>query len=440
MNLPDELLLYTFSHLHAIRSYEPQSEAFKDKKQERARQCENTQRQATLYALTLTSRRFKNIAEPILYNAFINTTTWKGFKPLCLFLRTVSQRRHLAAYVQYAENRLWDYHGNGLYDDMELYGATDMVKDYFDTFGAILGFCSNLNHLSIVSLETAEVSLWRNLIRYKQPPFEMSTHGFQKLETLCLQIHTEDYGLGEESAWFRRISNALITVPTLKVLKASGITSGSAGFVTGQYKSLEDIDISECILDFSDLVSLAESSPHLKRFGCTWAYLNSVGFHLPDLYDALCSVQTSLEHLHLDTREVRFCAEDFPLQPLGSLRDFLELKCVELCESSLLANAMSLLDFPDQKLSTRISDRLPPNIEHLTLLVKSEYGYNEDCRIDEAFALWDLAEDCHRHLPHLKQIHIKSAYELSAPLLTRQFREAGVEFATIKELDMMQHD
>ncbi|KAH7117137.1 hypothetical protein B0J11DRAFT_442813 [Dendryphion nanum] len=433
LDLPDEILLQILAYLRIIRSYKTQSQAFRLKQEEITRQSKNRQREAAFYSLCLTSKRLHRVATPVLYEAFVNTTTWQGFKPLCLFLRTISQCSSLAYHVQYIENRLWDYLGNGLYDDLEFYGATEMVREYYETLATVIRLCRNISHLTVVSLETAEVSLWRGLIQLKSSPTQMASHGFLKLHTLCLQIHTEDYGLGEESSWFRRIANALLTVPTLKTLRASGVTSGDSAFVTGEYQSLETIDISECILDFDEVVQIASASPKLKHFGCSWAYLNSQGFHLPDLYASLNTQKKSLEYLCLDTREVRFCAEDFPFQPFGSIRDFEALKTIEMCEMSLLANTMSLLDFPDQRLPIRISELLPPCLESLSIMVKSEYGYNDDCRVDEVFALWDLADDCSKMLPYLRKVQIKSVYELSALLLTSRYREVGVTLSLVKE-------
>lgn len=440
MNLPDELVLHIISNFHAIRSFEPQAQAFRFKEKERSRQCENHLRQQALYALSRTSKRLKRISEALLYSAFMGSSTWRGFKPLRLFLKTLTEQPELACHVQYIENRLSDYMGNGLYDDLEFYGAVEMVKDYFNTLASVIGLSPNLVHLSVVSLETCEVSLWRHLVLDKIERPRMAMHGFSRLQTLCFQIHTEDYGLGEESAWFRRIANALLTVPSLRQIRASGATTGAVNTVDGKYQSLQTIDISECILDFSEIVQLASACEKLKHLGCHWAYLSSQGFHLPDLYSALSTHEETLEHLRLDTREVRLSADDFPMQPLGSLRGFKALKSIELCETSLLANTMSILDFPDQRLPTRISQLLPSSLETLTILVKSEYGYNDDCRIDEAFALWDLAEDCPKLLPNMKEVQIKSAFELQALNLTSQFGNIGVKLSLIREVEIPRYD
>lgn len=440
MDLPDELVLHIVSSFHAIESFDPQAQAFRLKEQEKARQCENNERRTALHALCLTSKRLRRICEPLLYSAFMGSSTWSGLLPLQLFIRTLTEQPALSDHVKYIENRLSDYLGNGLYDDLEFYGAVDMVKEYFDTLAEVIGRTRNLAHLNVVSLETSEVSLWRHLIQDKELPPRMAMHGFPKLQTLCLQIHTEDYGLGEESAWFQRITNALLSVPTLKQIRASGPTSGAVIPFPGKHKSLHTVDISECILDFVEVVQLTAACTRLKNIGVHWAYLNSHGFHMPDLYSALHIHANTLETLRIDTREVRFCADDFPLEPLGNFRMFPQLRSIEICETSLLANTMSILDFPDQRLSIRIAQLLPPSVENFTLLVKSEYGYNDDCRIDESFALWDLTEDCLTMLPNLNEVTIKSSYDLQAINLTASFRDAGVKLRLVREIDVPRYD
>ncbi|KAF2792858.1 hypothetical protein K505DRAFT_325870 [Melanomma pulvis-pyrius CBS 109.77] len=434
MDLPDELLLQITECLHLIRSDQPQSQAFKSKEQERSRQRENHQRQKALYALCLTSRRLNRMAEPLLYSAFLGSSTWRGFRPIKLFHQTVSDRPGLARHVKYVENRLSDYLGNGLYDDMEFYGAVDMVQEYFLKLASIVGHATNIQHLSVVSLETADVSFWCHIFGNELHP-QLATHGFPKLQTLCLQIQTEGYGLGDASAWFRRIANELTNVPTLTSLRASGVvTSGGSAPLVGRYKLLDTVEISDAILEFDEVMHLTSACENLKHFNCHWAFLNCDGLSQPsDLYPGLSPHKDTLETLHLDVREARFHHGPFALEPLGSLRGFTALKFVSICTTTLLATDLSILDFPDQHLPWRIAQLLPPSLESLTLLLQSDHGYDDDFRIDEAFALWDLAEDCETMLPNLKEFHIKSGHVLAALNLTKQFKEVGIDLRFIKE-------
>jgi hypothetical protein len=433
--LPDELVLHILSYYHAIRSYEPQSQAFKEKAKEKDRQRENHLRRKALCAVSLTSQRLKRVAEPILYSAFVGSLTWMGVRSLCLFHRTLTERPVLAPCIQYIEIRLSDYLGNGLYDDLELYGAVDMVTEYFNTLASIIGRSVNLVHLSVVSIETSDVSLWRHLVKTENHTPRMAMHGYSKLRTLCLQIHTGEYGLDEGWACFRRITNALLTVPTLEHILASGVTSGCMDHVPGNFTSLTTIDISECILELDDVIHMVSACNHLKRFGCHWAYLRSRGFHLPNLYAALLAHKNSLEYFHLDAREVQrpIDEDDDRFEALDSLREFDELKSVEVCEGSLLSTPISLIDFPDQRLPMNIAELLPESLESLTLLLSPEYGYPDDFRIDDSFALWDLADECPGMLPNLKRVRIKSEYLTRAVNLPSYFRNFGVELSSVSE-------
>ena len=429
MSLPDELLLHVVSSLGYIQSAKPQAQAFRNREKESTRQRENHDRRIALHALCGTSQRLKRVSQSVLYSAFMGSATWSGFIPLCRFLRTLREEPGLARHVQYFENRLSDYKGNSLYDSLEVLGAVEMVKDYFDTLVATICLTPNLTHLSVVSLETSEVSLWRHIVKDKDKDAlpHMAAHGFPKLESLCLQIHTEDYGIGEESAWFRRITNALMTVPTLKTLNVSGATSGSVvPIYNGKHKCLQDIQITESILDFDELVQLVSSCTDLKRLSCDWAYLTTQLFHLPDLHNALTAHADSLRTLRLDAREVRLQEVDSSFQPLPSLRDFTALQTVELCEASLFANNSSILDVPNQILPTRIAHLMPPSLRSLTILIKANTGYNNDRRLDEAQGLCDLADDCPTMLPNLHQVWIKWKYSLRAASLTARFRDVGV--------------
>jgi len=434
MDLPDELLLQITDHFHVIRSFQPQSEAFKLKNQERTRQCENHIRQKTLYSLCLTSRRLRRISEPVLYSAFVSSTTWRGFEPIKRFHQTISKHPEFAQRLQYVENRLSDYLGNGLYDDMNFFGAVDMVEEYFLKLASIVNHSPNIEHLSVVSLETSDVSFWRHVLGTKLQS-TIATHGFPKLQTLCLQIQSGDYGLIDGSGWFRRITDALTTVPTLKTLRANGVvSSGDFSPLPGRYKCLETIEISECILDFDQVVQLTSACENLKHFGCQWAFLNCNALvHPSDLFDGLSPHKDTLESLRLDVREARFQHGPFEMEPLGCLREFTALKSVTICGTTLLATNHSLLDFPDQQLPYRIAELLPPSLESLTLLMHSNHGYDDDFRIDEAFALWDLAEDCEEMLPKLKEVNIRSPHVLAGINLTEQFKEIGVSLNFLRE-------
>ncbi|KAF2005483.1 hypothetical protein P154DRAFT_483479 [Amniculicola lignicola CBS 123094] len=429
--LPDELLLNMLSHFHVIRSFETQSEAFKLKEEEKQRQRENWGRQKALRSICLTSKRLRSIAEPILYSAYIGTCTRNGLEPLRLFLRSVQEVPALGRCVQYIENRLGDYKGNSLYNDTETSGAPEMVKEYLLKLATVVNASPNVVHLSLVSIEAGSNSLWEDLLFDKQSPAKISSHGLRKLETLYFQMHTGAWSLQEERGLFQRISHALANVPKLHSLCADGpVSAGILSKPEGQYELLETLRLSNCVLDFDELLELTLMCKKLKHFSCHWAFLNAASLDLVELRRILFQHNRTLEHFHLDAREVRtvsiFLSDNH--QPLGSFKHFECLKVLEVDEESFLATVNSLLDFPDIYLRQhRISQLLPVTLEAFTLLMSGSRPHNGGGMLDEVPELWDLADDCPTRLPNLKIIVMQSNYPLSAPRLTPKFERAGIK-------------
>ncbi len=448
-DLPDELILEIVRYLGCIRSYEPQSTAFKEKAKEKSRQLENHVRQVGLYSLCLMSHRLRQIATPTLYASFSGTATWHGYQPLQLFHRTISNPANafgfdvrLADFLEYTENRLCDYRGNNLYDDTEFYGAVDMISHYFGLLAGIVKQARNLQHLSVVSLETCDVSFWDHILPAQKGLKELrffrkiAGHGLPKLKTLCYQVHTEGQEFDVDAAELGRVCVALIGAPSLTDLRASGVTSSNfCPSYFGSFEKLKRIEITECILEIYEVVDIWAACKDLQHIVCEWAYLDCRhGEALSDLYNGLLRHAKTLQTLELDMREVRF-EEEFLLdaQILDSFRLFTALKSMVICETSLLGATMTLLDFPDQLLERRIAQLLPKNLESYTLLLESHYGYDDDWRLDEIFPLWYLAEDSKKNLPNLKDVSVRYPLDLSAPNLARAFEEAELQFRIIKE-------
>jgi hypothetical protein len=448
-DLPDELLSEVIQQLDSIRSYEPQSTAFKYKEKERMRQRENRARQLTLHSLCLTSHRMRRLSLPTLYGSFLGCTTWNGCGPLELFCRTISNPQNavglqvrLRDYIRYVENRLSDYLGNSLHDDTEFYGAVSMVARYYELLATIVHFAPNLEHLSVVSLETDEVSFWVHIVpedlgEGPTAASNLTDHGLRKLRNLCFQTHTEG-SFGFESASFRRICSSLVSLPSLVDLRASGVmTSDISQPLPGSLEKLQRLNITECILDFEEVVQLLHACESLQDFTCVWTFLNCGAESPSDIYSGLIKHADRLETLELDMREVRFnYGTGINSEALGSLRCFQRLDTLVICETSLLGSRFSLLDFPDQILNCRMSELLPENLRHLTLLVQSDYGYEDDRRIDEASSLWHLVDDCKTVLPQLRSVTIKGEFEMSAPNLVAAFEDEGVIFTLTNELKL----
>jgi hypothetical protein len=352
-NLAEELAEEILFHLSSIRSYEPQSTAFKDKKNEKARQRKNRVRQRALYAICLTSHCLRRIATPILYASFTGSATLHGWKTLQLFKRTIctpqatniaTLRINHAECLLYLENRLSDYLGNNLYDDMEPSHAENMVANYFCMLADVIRSAPNLQHLSVVSLETTDVSLWGYLLPghcsltldEKNP----AGHGLTKLQTLCLQIHMAAYDSANVDISFHDICLAMTRVPLLSDFRASGVaTSGQplSHLESGSFKRLQRLEITECVLDFDEITDILTACEGLRHITCAWAYLDETVIGPCKLYTGLLQHVETVESLHLDLHEVRF-EYSIPqtLELFGTLKLFTKLKSLTISWDYLL--------------------------------------------------------------------------------------------------------
>jgi hypothetical protein len=443
-DLPDEILLEVVRSYEIIRSYETQSTAFKYRGKEKGRQLDNHIRQRALSALCLTSHRLRCISLPTLYASSLSCATWHGLRQLHLFHRTISsphnavgQSKRLAEYLQYVENRLADYLGNSLQDD-EFYHANSAAR-YFRLLSDVVLCAPNIQHLCVVSLEHAEVSFWNYLLPKWNacPSTNMIGHGLTNLKHLCVQVHSQGQASVSEAALFERIILTLHSLPILSDLRVSGADSNVEAtrlYPLGDLPNVRRLELTECSLEFSEVTHLLSACKDLRYFSCKWAFLNYASRGPSSLYPALIVHAKTLEALTLDLREVRYDPRLGPESKiLGSLRPFISLEFLEICETSFLRSNLSLLDVPDQTLDHEMSALLPPNLEQLTLLVNSDYGNYDDNPLDEVFVLWQLAYDCKTSLPHLKTLYVNGRYKMSAPNLVRAFRKAGVRFDTEKE-------
>jgi hypothetical protein len=447
-SLPDELLLETLQYLSCIPSRETQSSAFKNKTKEIARQCENSERRQALYSLCLTSQRLRRIALPLLYASFTSSTTWHGSKILRLFHRTIlspengtSLEVRLGNHLKYVENRFWDHLGNNLPFDCGIDGAESMIQSYFRQLADIIHSAPNLQHVSVVSLETTDISLWKHILSegMDTASTKVVCVGLQSLRSLAFQIHHQSSRHGARD-WFHPILSAMASVPTLTDVRASGVASSlqPINLSRSRFCKLQRLNITECLLHFDEVIKIWTACENLRHITCVWAYLNCIVEGPSDLYEALLQHRTTLETLHLDLRQVRFDdAFNLP-QKLGTLRPFTALDTILLCETTLLGNIQPLIVFPDQLLGvqSRISEFLPASVKSFALLLLADkWGMNGDC-LDASFSSWHFVDDCKRCYSQLKEVSVKSVNILSAPDVTTAFRETGIQFKLIKERDV----
>lgn len=446
-DLPDELLLEIVNNFRSIRSYEPQSTAFKNKTKERTRQRKNRVRQFSLCSLCLTSRRFRGISTPVLYASFLSTTTWHSFAALVNFHRTISAPGNgyglsirLADCLTYIEDRFADHLGNSLEQDSRSDGATNMVSRYFLLLSEIVSHARNLEHLSVVCIESYEISFWGRIIPLKtgiddkRLPTKVAKHGFPKLQTLCVQIHDQDRfgGTNIEDVWFHRVCGILKDLPLLSEFRASDMSSTL--FLTpplGEFKTLQRLELTMCSLELNDVTDLLVACQRLRHFTCMWVYCYDDGVAISDLYPGLLRHEKCLKTLVLDIREVRFVRPPgSPPHSLGSLRSFLALESLVICETSLMSSNSHYLMFPEQFHDRHIADLLPESLRELTILTRTDESTHINS-LDQVSALWHLVEDCTTVLPRLRIVNIQSGHSLSATELQAAFSEVGVQFNTL---------
>ncbi|KAH7359701.1 hypothetical protein BKA66DRAFT_225382 [Pyrenochaeta sp. MPI-SDFR-AT-0127] len=446
-DLPNELAIETIRHLGTIRSFEPQSTAFRDKKEERARQSENHIRQVALHSLCLTSHHMRKIATPVLYASFLSSATLHGYRPLELFHRTVTSstqmiglKIHVSEYLQYVENRLSDYLGNNLYDDTNTSGASHMVARYFYLLADIVKRAPNIRHLSVTSLEASELSFWKHILPKTAPvSTKVAGHGFPLLRNLCCQIHADSTSLEPSDNTFLRICSAMSSVPSLVDFRASGCENNSPSLpLFDSFKNLQRLVVTECTLDLDEVNRLLFACEDLQHITCEWAFLNSTTEQLSYLHPGLLKHAKTLQSLILDLRNITFWPSDYTVPaPLGSLRHFTKLTSLAICEATLcnydpLSTALVYNGDPGLDEIHNIANLLPENLISLTLHLMTAARWVRHTP-DATFALCQLAEDKRAGLIKVEEFTIKSAFELSAPRLMKGFQEAGVRFSIVQE-------
>jgi hypothetical protein len=436
LNLPDELLLYIIHYFESIRSFEPQSTAFQDKKKECARQCENRIRQLTLHSLCLTSRRLRDIATPTLYASFHESVTLEGLERLKLFHRTISGtgpslgQKRLSDHLQYIETRLADHLGNSLSEDIEHFDAYNLPEDFFDPLGDIVRLAPNVQHLSVVSVETHYASFWKHILPERPPALGLPGHGFKKLRTLCFQMHTEGRrNLGPVS--FDYICSAMMSLPLLVDFQASGAVTEDYFFgMKGSSKQLQRLEITQCELNLGQMWSLLFACKGLRHVVCEWAFdIPADGVAPWVLLEGLLLHAETLQTLHVDMREIMFYSSSTPISNLlGDLRPFRKLESLTICETSLTGSGYILIEFPRRRTEHRIKEFLPDNLKTLTFLLDSGlHPEGKEC-LDEILALWHLLEDCKKRPTDLRKIMIVASFQPYAPKLKEAFAETDIEF------------
>jgi hypothetical protein len=441
-DLPDELLLQVVRFLEAIRSYETQSAAFKDKDKEKARQRENNIRQRSLHALCLTSQRLRRLSLPFLYSSSITCATASGLKSLQLLQRTLTspihalgQSKRLSEHLRYLENRTADYKGNSLQDDEVFRSQQGPVATYFQLLAGLVLLAPNLNHICVVSLEHDDTSLWTHLLETTQCIH--LRNGTSKLRHLLVQIHANGWDTSTDFSVSERLIQQLPAFTMLQDLRISGAITQRAGtlpLLPSKSLDLRRLDLTENALDIDDAADLLLACKNIRHFTCKWTLYNDVYVNPSVLRKALLAHANTLEILSLDWREVRFLlSNDANVRLLGSLRFLMVLKTLEISDLGFLSSDRSLLDFPGEVLDNPLSALLPQSLQQMTLLTEAIESPLYDDVLDDAICLWYLARDCKASLPDFKTLSIRAACDMSVLTLALAFEQAGVQLYVQRE-------
>jgi hypothetical protein len=451
-NLPDEILLYVIAHYETIRSDESQSQAFQNKDKEKTRQRENRARQQTLYALCLTCKRLNNFCTPFLYASFFGATTLYGSGPLQSFSRTISANHNLAKHIQYVENRLSDFLGHSLDHDLEddADGAEDMLLQCDRLLGTIIRMSVNLQELSVVSIDSfyEKITLWDHIFKpASNLQDNIPIHHWTKLEQVTIQTNA----IEESGTFFSCICPGLILMPSLSVLRASGIVDEEDNSVYGSFKNLRSISLTESAISLTGLGELLLACDGLEHLTCRWEWLEYVHddsdpervFSGPErLLSGLAKHQSTLKTLCLASH--RLGDPDDGLRNMNSvvlkLQSFTALREIELPTLWMV----DVLYHQEQQWPNlerhEMESPFPATLEKLVLQHWAIHHQPQETLLS---VLRNLTMICPRSLPALRQIVVEACggdtgdrefptelelQELQKFLFVkRQFEELGIQ-------------
>lgn len=418
--LSNELLLEIVLHLSTIRSYETQSTAFKQKATEKRRQRENRLRQLALYSLCLTSHQFNQIATPILYASFTGSTTFHGIEPLRLFRKTIAETKDsngksYTAYLQYVENRLADYLGNDLIEDATRPDAANMVVEYFSLLAEVINSASNLQHLSVVSLENDKFYFWKHLVHEQQDAETASfsfvaEHGLRNLQVLSVQTNISASQATKE-AYFQGICSAAASLPSLSDFRSSRFAFNKIQqppVDISHFKKLQRIEITECVLMVNEVADLLSACEGLRHIVCVWDFQYCVRETPWDLRRGLLRHSSTLEMLVLDFRKTRWDFDHTQFKEIGSLRQLERLEALTI--SKLGYTRGDWFNNPDEyrekQHELNLVDLLPMGLKKFNLLLNEADFELEPDALDSVPELHRLPEACKSSVLELEEVTV----------------------------------
>ncbi|KAI1807834.1 hypothetical protein F4811DRAFT_549597 [Daldinia bambusicola] len=407
-----------------------------------------------LHLLCLTSKNFRDIAQPILYHDFMpgygdswrsESYEWGG--PLAYFLRTVTQRNDLAAQVRRVYihpllvKNLDVILTKGILEQATL-GLAISLSEYLDhfpdvgrleacfcqrrtlfapLFGILLATLPNLSHLSLqvghcslpitpstlkvagvskFSLKNIDISSEHSLYSNGYPMFSVDNHTYgilnlvDNIETLNLHMCGS-------------VLNPLrlkVRIGTLRITR-SRMDKGSIRNLLSSWTGLETF--------------VYEAAPQdLLRDGClAGAPVEDGIVHFEPNYAIryLYDHRSTLKSLHLDFRNWSLFAHNLP-KPISSLRKFTALEDLLLNPSMVYSNRRTERH--------QLTGVLPPSIRKLQ--IAGTFGAFLPGLARGLQGLADAA--CRGDFPHLREVKCDVVNNVDDYALSGSFARANVKF------------
>jgi hypothetical protein len=386
--LPDELFLEILEYLRPIRGFQVSPP------EEEARQYENGRRVKALHALALACLRIHILVQPFLYQCFIQPDRDRR---ATRFLQTILHNPSLATGVQYIESlrpnrpptkiecqtkeappsylrRSYHILQNNHWQDRVranlLHGQFTTILQEYETRG---------NEIEIATI----VALSPNLVE-----LAVTEPSQLLLATLHMKSYSNNSGL--QSVWIKSLPEFNLRtpkywfqgtvfqpcIPVGRQLWLGGANEspyhsrGSSMWLHPHpmAENIEEIVLDTCEIAPWSLHSLLFSRAGLKRFTCRWgkhpdATTRPQAIRLPALRESLIKHSSTLESLVLDTLESNWQVRmDMDIPPIGSLRDFVSLKKLDVSGLVLWG------DHDDEACEhDSLATILPGSLEHLAI-------------------------------------------------------------------------
>ena len=483
-HFPDELLLYTFSYLINWNKNAREGDGVFGGLEERG--------QSTLAALCATCKRFRLIAEPMLYSIFIKpenvydrlapnsvlqSTRHEPNGVLRLYLRTLLDRPDLAAQVQTVQLRAWEIEerldddlfwagvtvapGEPVPPSLELarkfyQAATRLVSDLDSRLDWLICLCRgdedaeialllallpNVERLQIVfpnvGMDRYGIFFFHLIVQEALNPDRPTMHTFSRLKVLEARSYwMEEIDVGLPLYCFTHF----FRLPCIEVFKAYHMIVDDPD-EWGEWlcplgvSKIRDLHLEKSIVSSEAVAKLMNSCKGLRSLYVTFPpnQPTAVVFAWPEISNALEHHTRSLQCLTVDL------AEDTSTAPLNTLKYFDKLRDIELNQIALIGRSVSSQD-DEHKATTEaeLADMFPSSLESLTILDPTSAIDSSLERLSHSLV----------SLPRLRRIGIHGGDEYNPPrplyasdekrqrkervrLIGELFKGAGIEWVEV---------